>query len=66
MEILILLIGLIVFGVGPVVAMLDVFMNDLWSDTGISGRGLLKGLVVLFVPLAWIVYFLLRRRRPFA
>jgi hypothetical protein len=66
-EILLLLIGLLVFGVGPVVAMLDVFMNDLWSDTGISLRGVLKGVLVLVVPLAWIVYFVaIRRRRPFA
>ncbi|HVM31417.1 MAG TPA: hypothetical protein VM305_11685 [Candidatus Limnocylindrales bacterium] len=64
---LLLLLGVLMFGVGPIVAMLDVFMNDLWSDTGISLSGLIKGLLVLVVPLAWVAYFLLiRRRRPFA
>lgn len=70
MELLALLlfaIGLIVvFGLGPILAFLDIISRELMTEQGLSGSRLLKALFFLFVPLTWIVYFLVfRRSRPF-
>jgi uncharacterized BrkB/YihY/UPF0761 family membrane protein len=60
---------LLVFGFGPVMAMLDVLSRELARD-GPGEVDLLriaKGILVLWIPFAWIYYFLfLRRRAPFA
>ncbi|CAN5769424.1 hypothetical protein BH24CHL6_BH24CHL6_14410 [soil metagenome] len=58
---------LVVFAFGPVVAMLDVLSRELVTPDGrLDGSRLAKALLVLFVPLAWIVYFaVFRRGRPF-
>lgn len=68
LESLLLLIGvLIVFALGPLLGFLDVLTRELLLSGARSGYGFGKALVVLFVPLAWIVYFFVyRRRRPFA
>lgn len=60
---------LVVFALGPVIAMIDVVSGELAvsDDQSFDSSRLLKGMVVLLVPLAWIFYFvLIRRRLPFA
>jgi len=57
---------LVLFAVGPFVAMLDVLSHELFQEEaeGVRMSRLAKALVVLFVPFAWIVYFVFVRRRP--
>ena len=67
MEALLIVVALlVVFAVGPFVAMLDVLVQELFQEKGEGVRlgRLGKALVVLFVPFAWIVYFAVFRRRP--
>ncbi|MDP8903748.1 MAG: hypothetical protein M3N29_00270 [Chloroflexota bacterium] len=66
-ALLVIVLIVIVFALGPVVAFLDILSRELFTESGLSGSRLLKALFFLFVPLSWIVYFLfIRRRRPFA
>jgi len=64
---LLVIVGLIVvFALGPLLAFLDILSRELMSDRGLSGSRLAKGFLVLFIPFAWVVYFLFfRRRAPF-
>lgn len=67
MEIvLILVVGLLVFAVGPLAAVLHFLSREIAREQG-PGVGLLRlagGLLVLWIPFAWIVYFVLSRREP--
>lgn len=66
MEALLVVVSLLViFAVGPVMAMLDVLTRELVTPDGQLDRSrLIKGMLVLFVPLAWIAYFVFFRRQP--
>ena len=68
MQFLVLLGGiafvLIVFAIGPLMAVLHVFLRSDWQPIG--GRNFIWALLVL-IPLVWILYFvlyLLLWRRP--
>ena len=68
MQFLLLLGGiafvLIVFAIGPLMAVLHVFLRSDWQPIG--GRNFIWALLVL-IPLVWILYFvlyLLLWRRP--
>jgi uncharacterized BrkB/YihY/UPF0761 family membrane protein len=64
--VLVLVVLLIVFGLGPLLAMLDFLTMELGRGEG-SGVGigrLLASLLLLWIPFAWVVYFVLIRRRP--
>jgi hypothetical protein len=64
-QVLILAALVVLFALGPVLAFLDVLSRELLG--GAPGFGFVKAFVVLFVPFAWIVWFVVvRRRRPFA
>jgi hypothetical protein len=69
MEVLLgILIILALFAFGPVVAMFDLLSRELAREGpgDIDLRRLAAGMLVLLIPLAWIVYFLVwRRRLPF-
>ena len=54
------------FALGPLLAFLDILSRELMSERGLSGSRLAKAFLVLLIPFAWIVYFILfRRQRPF-
>jgi hypothetical protein len=65
-ALLVVAVLLLLFAIGPFVAMLDVLSRELFSDDGegVDARRVAKAMLVLFVPLAWIGYFLFFRRRP--
>ena len=66
---LLVLLLIIVFALGPVLAMLDVLSREVLREDapGIHVSRLAKAVAVCLVPLAWIPYFLLfRRRLPFS
>ena len=65
-QALILALALVVFALGPVLAFLDVLSRELMSGGARLGYGFAKALAVLFIPFAWLFYFVvIRRRRPF-
>ncbi len=67
MEVIVIIVALIiVFALGPVIAMLDFLTIEMSREAG-PGVGLgrlLLSLVLLWLPFAWIVYFVVIRRRP--
>jgi hypothetical protein len=67
-EVVLIVVGLIVlFALGPVIAMLDLLTRQMEgaSAGGVDLRRLAIGMVLLWLPFAWIVYFARRRRAPF-
>ncbi|CAN5569215.1 hypothetical protein BH23CHL7_BH23CHL7_22600 [soil metagenome] len=68
MEVVLIVVALIVlFALGPVIAMLDMLTRQMEaaSGDGVDLRRLAVGMVVLWLPFAWIVYFARRRNAPF-
>ena len=66
-QALILAVAVVAFALGPVLAFLDVLSRELLTGGARLGYGFAKASVVLLVPFAWLVYFVVfRRSRPFA
>lgn len=56
-----LLLALLLF-LAPIAALISLFGRD---DTEVAGGSrVLWALVILFIPFAWVVYFLIGRRSP--
>ena len=57
---IIFLVGALLF-IGPIAALVSIFQR---SDQQVAGNSrVLWALVILFLPFAWVVYFLAGRRR---